>query len=754
MATTAEQGLGNGHAHRICFIDDSRTSAFVTKKLLKQFGYEVDHFPAAEAAIDAIMERDYSALITDLMISSNGGVNGDDLIRLVRNCGHPTKSKIPILVVTGSASTTSHQELVKTGANAVLLKPLDGPQLDRELRSAIQLAAKSSANPPPRAAPVTASVTPKFSATYFAELPLEQAPSRTPTYPAETPLNSAAVRKVPDNAVDEDLIPTLTQAVSRESVSQGHKTARRASPASSHGNNNAQDNEQSHAESLTLQQIAAQNEAAIAQDRTAAPSRDSRKPQQADSDRRTRSESVAKNLRRPPSDFGASGFSHLDQNQVSTSDLDSVIFGSPEPPAPKSSAKPPVTPDSEVNALGVSANGKRGSGDDALLSLLNQLDNGKKSHGGAPDGPFATPGSKISFAPHIKKIVKVAILIAILAPAVFFMVTREQAPELVMATVTQGSVSTSIKATGKVVSRRKVALTPYYAGLVAKINVKDGDSVKKGDVLFRLDDRDVTSNLKRAQAKLISVQELVAQTGKTLERLQNALDSGAVSRKMVEDAEAEWKAAAADQGVVEEDLKVAKLALERVELVAPFDGVVSGLSAQLGQWLTPPEPGLTLIDVSQREIEFSVSGAEANHLRSGAPVAIFSEASPDKKIDGEVVRVDDNGKGDAQKNRISAFAKLKGDAPKMSLGQSVTVEVQASSDDKSMKIPVGALIMRNGQRMVAIDRNGHVQFLSVVTGVEGPADVEITQGLAVGQKVVIPGGNELVEGQKLRAAAG
>ena len=54
---------------------------------------------------------------------------------------------------------------------------------------------------------------------------------------------------------------------------------------------------------------------------------------------------------------------------------------------------------------------------------------------------------------------------------------------------------------------------------------------------------------------------------------------------------------------------------------------------------------------------------------------------------------------------------------------------------------------------VAIDRNGHVQFLSVVTGVEGPADVEITQGLAVGQKVVIPGDNELVEGQKLRAAA-
>ena len=150
MAKMAEQELGKSQAQRVCFIDDSRTSAFVTKKLLKQFGYEVDHFPAAESAIDAIMERDYAALITDLMISSDGGVNGDDLIRLVRNCGHPTKSKIPIIVVTGLANSDSHQELVATGANAVLLKPLDGPELDRALRLAIEQSKKASTASAPR----------------------------------------------------------------------------------------------------------------------------------------------------------------------------------------------------------------------------------------------------------------------------------------------------------------------------------------------------------------------------------------------------------------------------------------------------------------------------------------------------------------------------------------------------------------------------------------------------------------------------
>lgn len=714
MATTAEQKLGMGHAHRVCFIDDSRTSAFVTKKLLKQFGYEVDHFPAAEAAIDAIMERDYSALITDLMISSDGGVNGDDLIRLVRHCGHPTKSKMPILVVTGSASSDSHQSLLQTGANAVLLKPLDGPELDRELKSAIQQAAKTGVAPTARSVATPAPTPTKFSATYFAELPVESEPTRPTIEPLIAIQPRAASIAAPES------IPTLTQTVAREL----HKPPQEPPKRVAGGKERVE--KRPNFDNLTLQEIAAQSESP---DADVSPPISFAKP--------------APQEPTPPAEEVRPVRARQETQEAP--DREKAPRGkSAAAPAEVAARKPESTPKA-----------KRDPNDDALLSLLNQLDDSKlKGGSSAAPSPFAAPRRSIQLSPTMKKVMVGVALIALLVPAVYFVVNSEPTPQIALVAVTQGSVSASIKTSGKVVSRRKIALTPYYAGQVAKINVKEGDQVKKGDVLVRLDDRDATSNLKRAQAKLISVQEAVSQTGKTLERLQNALDSGAVSRKMVEDAEAEWKAAAAEQGVVEEDLRSAKLALERVDVVAPFDGVVAELGAQLGQWLTPPEPALVLLDTSQREVEVAVGLAESSNIHTGQSIVISSSATPDKKWPGEVARVGEGANQQAPKNTTTVYGTVVGEAKNLALGQAVDVEIQASSNERAMKIPIGALIIRNGQRMVAIDRNGHVQFLPVETGLENGTDVEITRGLAIGQKIVIPAGNELVEGQKIRTVGG
>ena len=118
---------------QICFIDDSKTSTFVTMKLLNHYGYQVDHFNNAESALEALLEFDYSLLITDIMISSKGGVNGDDLIRLIRQSGHPKKSQIPILVVTGSSDLSTHNDLLHVGADRVLDKPLNARVLQKTI---------------------------------------------------------------------------------------------------------------------------------------------------------------------------------------------------------------------------------------------------------------------------------------------------------------------------------------------------------------------------------------------------------------------------------------------------------------------------------------------------------------------------------------------------------------------------------------------------------------------------------------------
>jgi len=718
----AEQELGKSQAHRVCFIDDSRTSAFVTKKLLKQFGYEVDHFPAAESAIDAIMERDYAALITDLMISSDGGVNGDDLIRLVRNCGHPTKSKIPILVVTGLANADSHQELVATGANAVLLKPLDGPELDRALRLAIEKSKKTGAASVPRVRSPNVAVPIKLSATYFAEMPVE--PETAP--PAIEPVVVAHMPSIAPLEVSA-AIPTLTQAVGRVQP----KTPAGRSEVTTAQPKDFQD-VPSEFGNLTLQQIAAQSDASAAK------------------------EQVASSAKKPRQAAPSSGRLNLDDANAT---IEAALAGAvqaprrsvPQNPAP---AIPEVAQAKESEAAPAAKPTKRDRGDDALLALLNQIDE-KKLKGGSDSAgsPFVSPRQPVHFSPRARKAVGAVALLALLVPATYFVINREQVPEITLAEVAQGPVSQSIRAAGRVVSRRKVSITAFFAGQVAKVNVKEGDAVKKGDVLIRLDDREAVGNVKRAEAMLMSTQETVAQTSKTLERLQKALDMGAVSRKSVEDAEAEWKTSSAQQSVMEEDLRAAKLALERMDVTAQFDGVVTHITALVGQWVNPPEPILTLVDSGQREVEITLGTGDAGRIRTGQTLAMSSAVFPDKSWQGEVLRVADSGRVSGE-NSATVYAGLGNDAPALKLGQNVDVEIQSASDDKALNIPIEALFNRNGQRTVAVARNGQVHFIPVTVGIENQTQAEIVQGLAMGQKIIIPGANQLAEGQKVPLSGG
>ena len=122
------------HPGRICYVDDSRTSAYVTKKILTEFGYEVDHYGSAEPAIVALLEKDYDLLLTDLLISA-GGMNGDDLVRFLRMSGHPRKKLLPVIVITGTSDKDTLLKIYEAGANGVLVKPITGEELNERIRS-------------------------------------------------------------------------------------------------------------------------------------------------------------------------------------------------------------------------------------------------------------------------------------------------------------------------------------------------------------------------------------------------------------------------------------------------------------------------------------------------------------------------------------------------------------------------------------------------------------------------------------------
>lgn len=120
-------------AARLCYVDDSRTSAYVVRRMLQPLGYQVDHFASAEPAFVALIQEDYDLLLTDLKVSVTG-MDGDDLIRTLRQSGHPKISNMPVIVITGATDPQVLLGVYDAGANQVMSKPVDADELDGHIR--------------------------------------------------------------------------------------------------------------------------------------------------------------------------------------------------------------------------------------------------------------------------------------------------------------------------------------------------------------------------------------------------------------------------------------------------------------------------------------------------------------------------------------------------------------------------------------------------------------------------------------------
>ena len=135
---------GKARAARLCYVDDSRTSAYVVKRMLKPYGYNVDHFESAEPALIALIESDYDLLLTDLKVSPKG-MDGDDLVRALRASGNGKISSMPVIVITGATDTEILSQVYEAGANQIMTKPVNGEELDAHIRKLV-FASRSNNN--------------------------------------------------------------------------------------------------------------------------------------------------------------------------------------------------------------------------------------------------------------------------------------------------------------------------------------------------------------------------------------------------------------------------------------------------------------------------------------------------------------------------------------------------------------------------------------------------------------------------------
>src|SRR5205823_2319397 len=225
-----------------------------------------------------------------------------------------------------------------------------------------------------------------------------------------------------------------------------------------------------------------------------------------------------------------------------------------------------------------------------------------------------------------------------------------------------GAASASVlDATGYVTARREATVSAQITGTLTEVLIEEGDHVKSGQVLGRLEDTAQRAALAQAQAQLNSAQALLvqheaqlAQSERDVKRAEDLLERKLVSEQAVEQARTQVSTQAAQvQGQRKQiDLAAANVRSAQVQLGyctvrAPFTGVVIAKAAQVGEIVSPLSAGGgftrtgigTIVDMDSLEVEVDVNEAYINRVQPGQPVESVLNAYPDWRIPSHVIAI-------------------------------------------------------------------------------------------------------------------
>ena len=321
------------------------------------------------------------------------------------------------------------------------------------------------------------------------------------------------------------------------------------------------------------------------------------------------------------------------------------------------------------------------------------------------------------------------------------------------------------EAVGNVSPYQGVRITPKVPGKIEAIYVKEGDQVKEGQALVKLDQTDFLLALEKAEASYKSAEAQLEQAKLKLQdaerdyqRAKVLFEEKVISQKEYEKIETNFKAAQAQYELAQAQLKAASSALKQAQtelkdtiIYAPFSGYISAKFVDPGQraYTMPPTDILELVDISKVKILLDLPERDLPFVKPGAKVEIRSDAFPYLKLEGKVNRI--YPKIDPYTRSFRVEVLLDNQKGILKPGMFVNARVFLGREE-TLVIPRDALLRAPGTGIeycfVVIDERA--QRREVATGIREENLVEIKQGLREGELVVTSGGQNLKAGAKVR----
>ncbi|MBI1912814.1 MAG: efflux RND transporter periplasmic adaptor subunit [Deltaproteobacteria bacterium] len=333
---------------------------------------------------------------------------------------------------------------------------------------------------------------------------------------------------------------------------------------------------------------------------------------------------------------------------------------------------------------------------------------------------------------------------------------------------------TVLNASGYVVAQRKASVASKTTGRLVWLGVEEGSNLKKGEIIARLENEDVTAAREQASATLNVASKNLEQARAELEdaeanynRNKELFERGFISRSVFDAAEARYKkalaavdAANATVNANRAALKGASVSVEYTLIRAPFDGVVLTKNADIGDIITPLGAAanakaavVTIADLDSLQVETDVSESNIGRVRMNMPCEIQLDALPDKRFNGEVHMIVPT----ADRTKASVLVKvrfLEKDPrilPEMSAKVAfLSRPLNQAEETPRTGIDPAAIVTKNGNKFVYKIEGAAVIETPVQTGAKVGDFVEVISGVKPGEKVVLNPPKGVKNGSKIK----
>lgn len=292
----------------------------------------------------------------------------------------------------------------------------------------------------------------------------------------------------------------------------------------------------------------------------------------------------------------------------------------------------------------------------------------------------------------------------------------------------------SITAVGSLRSNESVMLRPEVSGRIAAIGFRDGQPVRRGQLLIGLD-----ATLNEAEVAQARAEFDLATSN--LKRTEDLASKSFVS------SSAQDQAASGVQ-VAEARLNLAEARLAKMRIVAPFDGVVGIRNVSIGDYVRDGAELINVEDIRTLKVDFRLPERYFTQLKTGLPVEVIADALPGRRYAGSIDAI--NPRVEASGRSLEVRAKLTNTDGQLRPGMFARVQVLLGDRPNALMVPEEAVVPLGEDFFVYTVADGKAKRVQVRLGVRREAQVELLDGVNAGDQVVTAGIRVQRDGQPVR----